>query len=250
MRSFNSTRRLSGRLALLTTGLLLIFGSIAQAHFVWLDLGGTKDKPVGMYFGEATISDSASLLDHVKQTELYGRDSEGNYHRLTMEKQVDGQLGHWVAGPEQKDAEASWKVLEAVCDYGVLAKGDASFQLWYHAKYANKEALSQPALLRSEKLGLDVIPTLTDDQLQLEVRAGGKPVADAEVVISDEADKATTLQTDAKGLVTLAQPEMIRYHIRARHIDPVAGEREGKKYDSIRHYSTLVLDLGDAKAAQ
>lgn len=249
MRHLCDSRLARYALALTTASVLWMSGSSALAHFVWVDLGGQADKPVGLYFGEATMTDSAQLLDRVQQTQLFARDASGEYQQLTLEKKIDGDLGYWIAGPEAEGKVTSWNVVEAVCDYGVLDKGGEIFHLQYSAKYLSQDALASPALTASGKLPLDIVPTLTDNQLQLEVRAVGKPVAGAEVVIMDETNETTTLETDAKGMVAVKDPQQVRYHIRARQIETKQGEQDGKKFDSVRNYSTLVLDLGDQGAA-
>lgn len=249
MRHLYESRLARYALALTTASLLWMSGSVALAHFVWVDLGGQADKPVGLYFGDATVPDAARLLDNVQQTKLFVRGADGQYHQLKMEKKIDGDRGYWIAGPEGKGKVTSWNAVEAVCDYGVLDKGGEQFHLQYSAKYLNQDALASPSLTASGKLPLDIIPTLTDNQLQLEVQADGKPVAGAEVVITDEANETTTLETDAKGMVAVKDPRQVRYHIRARQIETRQGEQDGKKFDSVRNYSTLVLDLGDQSAA-
>jgi len=50
-------------------------------------------------------------------------------------------------------------------------------------------------------------------------------------------------QTDEHGRLTFATGKSGLYALRARRIERQAGERDGKKYGSIRHYSTLALPV-------
>jgi hypothetical protein len=71
--------------------------------------------------------------------------------------------------------------------------------------------------------------------------ARGKPLADAEVTVILPDGKQEKVKTDAQGQTkTLTQKG--RYGAWARFWEKSAGERDGKKYEELRHYAMLVFD--------
>ena len=50
-------------------------------------------------------------------------------------------------------------------------------------------------------------------------------------------------KTDEKGRFTCKVTGTDLYSIRAKHVEAKAGEKDGKKYDGVRHYATLTLDI-------
>lgn len=218
--------------------MVITFGLSAQAHFVWVALSPEADQ-ASLYFGEGPEPSEAYLLDKVKQSEVYARGADGSYMRLKLEKQAEGANGSWTVTRE----DAHWKGLEAICDYGVLDKGKSPFWLKYYAKYLDNRSLKNSDLCASEKLPLDLIPAQAGDGIRLQVQFHGKPVEGAEVVIIDDVYNESKLTTDASGYVLLKTPKATAYTVRAKWVEETPGEKEGKKYESIRHYSTVALNL-------
>ncbi len=224
---------------LLAMALLSVSPLPVQAHFVWVSLSGGDGSTASLFFGEGPEPGEAYLLDKVAQSEAFARTADGDYVPLKLEKQVEGLNGSWTTS----QAEAGWQTLEAICNYGVLEKGDAPFWLKYYAKYVDAAAIENETLRASRKLPLDVIPVKIDGGIELTVQFAGEPVEGAEVVITDDIYNESTHQTDASGKVLLENPKSVTYSIRARWIEESAGENEGKKYESVRHYSTVALNL-------
>ncbi|MEW4455422.1 DUF4198 domain-containing protein [Bremerella sp. JC817] len=219
--------------------LVVTFGLSAHAHFVWVAL--SQPNQASLYFGEGPEPSEADLLDRVQQSEVFARMADGKYVPLKLEKLVEGTNGSWTV--QQPDAQ--WQGLEAVCDYGVLAKGGSPFWLKYYAKYIDNTSLANATLCDSQKLPLDIVPSRTADGIQLQVQFDGKPVAEAEVVIQDDAYNETKTKTDAAGNVLLKDAKPVTYTVRAKFVEEKPGDQDGKKYDTIRHYSTVTLNLAD-----
>lgn len=215
----------------------------ARAHFVWVSLTQNPASTASLYFGEGPEPSEAHLLDKVAQSQVFARTADGKYHPLELKKEEDGLNGRWTTSQEGAD----WKMVEAVCDYGVLEKGAAPFWLQYYAKSLNKQTLKNEKLTASKKLPLDVVVIPQGENIQLEVRFAGKPVAGAEVVVTDDAYNETKYETNAAGQVVIEEPKNILYSVRARWIEEKSGEHNGKKYASIRHYSTVALDLSSGQ---
>lgn len=224
--------------ALVACFLVVACGVSAQAHFVWVALSSSEGT-ASLFFGEGPEPSDVELLDRVAQANVFARDADGKYVPLKLEKKVSGSNGSWSV---TKGSNA-WQGLEAVCDYGVVTKRESPFWLKYYAKYIDRVALNNQVLCQSEKLPLDMVPSQQGDGIALQVTMDGKPVAGAEVTIVDDANEQQKLTTDATGRVVLRNPKSAVYSVRAKWVEEKSGENEGKKYESIRHYSTMALNL-------
>ncbi|PQO44765.1 DUF4198 domain-containing protein [Blastopirellula marina] len=211
----------------------------AQAHFVWVAISD-DGSTASLYFGEGPFPSEAALLGHVAQSEAFARTADGKYVPLKLEKKIeeDGD-GSWSVTQDG----SPWQGMEAVCDYGVLAKGDAPFWLKYYGKHADASTLKNKTLCESEKLALDIVPSKTDEGIQLKALFHGKPVEGCEFVIYDDTADPQERTTDAQGNVLLKDLKPVIYSVRAKWVEEKSGEHDGKKYDSIRHYSTVSLNL-------
>jgi N-acetylneuraminic acid mutarotase len=130
--------------------------------------------------------------------------------------------------------------------YGVLERGGAPFLLQYYAKTGPALGQSQwDSIPTAKHLPLDVTPQQAADKVQLTVRWQGEPVAGAEVKVAGGVLEDFTAETNKQGQVEFPASQAGLYSIRARHIENTSGELEGKKYQSIKHYSTLALQVGN-----
>jgi N-acetylneuraminic acid mutarotase len=83
--------------------------------------------------------------------------------------------------------------------------------------------------------------------MKLQLLARGKPVANSEITVLLPDGSQRKLQTDAAGQTeTLAQSG--RFGAWARFWEAAFGERDGKRYQEIHHYATLVFDAAVAGA--
>ena len=78
------------------------------------------------------------------------------------------------------------------------------------------------------------------------VASKGKPVAGIEVGVMLPGGKKEKAKTDDKGL-TAAFDAPGRYGAWVRHVEEAGGELDGKKYEQVRSYATLVVDLDAPK---
>ncbi|MCI0456309.1 MAG: DUF4198 domain-containing protein, partial [Gemmataceae bacterium] len=135
-------------------------------------------------------------------------------------------------------------VLGGVCSYGVIQRGqDKPFLLAYYPKWIRGEVKAAKAW---DQLPLEILPQGAG---RFQVRFAGKPATDTEVVVlTPAADGKATLQTDAQGEFQVRSAAPGLYGIRARFIEAKAGEHEGKKYEAVRHYATLVFQIGETQS--
>ncbi len=213
----------------------LITASIANAHFVWVLRSGDA---VHVRFGESAEEAEPELLKNVSQAKVWARVPAGRSGMAMVEVPLT-LTPEQLSGPVDTRAEA----IVAAHEYGVVAKGGAPFLL----KYLAKQPLSPlpgkwAAINDAEHLPLEVTPAWKGRQLRLTVTWQGQPAAGLEV-------KATgcgldeTLTTDTAGTVMCEPKENGVLSVRARMIAETSGELDGKKYESIRTYSTLTLPV-------
>ena len=221
-------------LALVTS----LLPGLAQAHFLWL-VAAPAEQPteVKLYFGEAAAPDDPELLDKVAKAQLWmlgGRQSEPR--RLALEK-VDDAL---VAKLPQNTAVAPMVVN---LTYGVITRGEKPFLLKYYAKaYPSALPGTWQAAGDKERLPLEIVPEIDGSTAVLKVLWQGEPVREATVTVDGPGLKESIEgTTDEKGVFRCPLAAAGLYSVRARRIEAVAGEHEGKAYDSIRHYSTLAV---------
>lgn len=212
----------------------------APAHFLWLVVDGSEgQRQVHVYFSETAAPDDPDLLDRITGAKVWQLTPDGRTRELATRK-GDESL---VADPTVAANSPTLFGLDHT--YGVITRGDETFLLKYYAKTSQTaDAAVWQKFDTSERLPLDVAPRRNGQEVELRVLWQGQPLPQAQVVISGpELDEPIEGQTDARGRFTAELPERGLYSIRARHIEPKAGELDGKPYSAVRHYSTLALPI-------
>jgi uncharacterized GH25 family protein len=230
-------------LMLLAAGLFTV--QPVRAHFIWLLPPQAADKTPAarMIFSENTHPDRPALLKKIASTEMIVRDSDEK--TTSLKKELDKET--WRAILPAK----GFQEIAAVCRYGVVSHGGSEpFLLNYYAKsFIGIDDWGHPPALFAKPwdiLPLEVVPILPKKTLpQLRVLWQGKPLANAKVVMQVPGDeKAVEAQTDKEGVFPLVEPTKGGlYGIRVGHVENRKGELDGKKYQEVRHYTTLVLAI-------
>jgi uncharacterized GH25 family protein len=212
---------------------LMVFAmaSTAGAHFVFIvpDKDGTSARVV---FSDDLSPDENVPIKNIASTKLTLRSGDDKPTALD-----------WKKGENYYDLKLSGKgvrVVQGTTEYGVLTKGKETFLLRYHPRAVvgtPKETMKPDA-----ELPIEIIPVFESGKLRLLVAAKGKAVADAEVNVMLPDGKKKKVTTDKKGL-TDAFDDTGRYAAYVRQNEAKSGEHDGKKYEEIRHYATLVVDL-------
>lgn len=198
----------------------------AGAHFVWVVPDATGAKIV---FSDDLSPDADVSIDRVAGMELMAREATGKSVPLTCKK---GEHFLAVALPKQ-----DFDAVGGTCHYGVLQKGSSKpFLLVYCPKWVRGDVANTKPW---NALPLEIVHQKAD---RFQVLFGGKPAADAEVVVvTAKTDKVEKIKTDAQGEFKLDFAAEGLHGVRARHIEAKAGEHKGKKYEEVRHYATLVF---------
>ncbi|MGB7160531.1 MAG: kelch repeat-containing protein [Tepidisphaeraceae bacterium] len=219
--------------------LLLAAAHHASAHFVFVvpDPNGSTAK---VYFSEDLKPDEdvdVELLRNAKLT-LSGAGRHGAPLELT-------KSGSAFVTPLPG---SGLRVVTGVLDLGVMQRGKSKpHVLIYHPRTVIGDPFNAHAAPHGDAI-VEIAPQRDGEQLRFQVLVDGKPKPDAEVTVIHPGGTEQVTKTDAAG-VTPAFAKPGRYGAWARHWIPEPGERDGKKYDEIRHYATLVIDFAASYAS-
>jgi hypothetical protein len=215
-------------LGALVVGLVAV--AAAQAHFPFV-VPDDKGQSAKVVFSDGLEPDVNVNIEKIANTKLTLRDAAGKESALEWKK---GEGFYAVNVPGTGD-----RVVYGTTDYGVLQKGDSKpFKLMYYPK----AVIGAPAAALGEKAALDVVAEGGSAKVRFRVLAAGKPVADSEVTVMLPGGTKKAVATDKEGFTPPFEGGG-RYAVYAKLIEPKAGEHNGKKFDEIRHYATLVCDV-------
>lgn len=134
---------------------------------------------------------------------------------------------------------ADAKVVFGSVTYGLYGKDKPSL-LVYHPKAVLGGATGKEATA-GEKAVAELVPVADGGKVKFQFLVGGKPAADAEASVTLPDGKKEKVKTDKDGF-TPAFEAAGRYAVSVKHVEMKAGEVDGKKYDQVTHYATLVAD--------
>ena len=218
-------RRIAGMIA----AFLLAVG-VAHAHFPFIlpDETGSAAKVV---FSDALAPDPAVKIEKIDSSKLFLRDGT---KIIPIE---------WKKGESWLDAKLPGtgnRVAFGVTEYGVLQKGDAKpFRLVYFPKATIGDPFAKAV---GDPLKVEIVAAGQPGKTRFQVLAGGKPASDIETTIIAADEKKHSAKTDAEGF-TPAFEGKGRVGVHARVSELKSGEFAGKKYEEIRSYATLVVDI-------
>jgi uncharacterized GH25 family protein len=214
--------------------LLLETVTHAQAHFVFV-VPGKSGESATVVFSEDLNPDENVDVTTIGSSKLLVRNAVGQDTPLELQK-ADHAF-HVNLGSEKTSI-----VVHGTCEYGVMTRGDSKpFLLVYHPKTILGAALDPKSDL-GEAAIVELVPRGKPGAMTFQLMAKGKPVADAEVTVIEPEGTQKKVKTDANGQTPTFQP-VGKYGVWARYLVREAGEHNGKAYEEIRHYPTLVVDV-------
>lgn len=216
---------------LLTSCLLLAAAVPASAHFVYVVPDGPAQ--VSVILSENLEPDTNVSTDIYAGTKLQVRDNTGKIEDVTTKKDEHCLTANVPArGP---------RIVFGTAELGVRARGKAKpFLLAYYPKTVIGDVRGD-ALTLGNAVPVEIVPVGATRQTQFLVLANGKPVANADVTVLTPAGQSKKIVTNDKGL-TEVFTEAGRYGVWSRVTEAKSGEKDGKKYEEIRRYATLVFD--------
>jgi len=206
----------------------LMATGLAQAHFPFI-LPNESGSSVKVVFSDSLAPDPAVKIDKLDATKLFTR-------QASKDVPIEWKKGEsWL---EAKAPDAS-RVVFGVTEYGVLQKGDAKpFRLVYYSKVN----LVPDAPTVGSPLVVEIVHAKTGTKSKFQVLVAGKPAEGLEVTVMLPGDKSESVKTDKDGFTTAFEGTG-RFGVVARRLEAKAGEYAGRKYEEVRSYATLVVDV-------
>ncbi len=199
----------------------------ARAHFIWLkaEPGSKPGTSVIQAFFNEDPEPDPKFVNYVRDLRL----------------SVDGQTV--PSGASEATRKATWAgkppvLVDAERDLGVMAKGGASYRLYYTAR-AQTEAVGEKAKEAGDKLRVRLV--VTDSVPVLEVLFNGEPAANARVKLYGAQAASDEITTDERGRAVVDGLADGRTAVWANHVDPTGGELDGKSFTETRYYATLTF---------
>jgi uncharacterized GH25 family protein len=220
------------RLALV---LVLVTASFASAHFPFL-------VPDGPSTGKAVFSDTLQPdkdvpVDRIARTKLVVlADGKATDLAWTLDKAANCYTFD-VPGTGSR-------VVVGTCDYGVLQRGDSTpFLLLYYPKAIFGDLPAQERATAGDKVPLELVPVAAGGKVRFRALADGKPLAKADVTVLVPGEMKSTIVATADAGLTPEFDKPGAYGAQVRRVEAKAGDRDGKKYEEVRQYATLVVTL-------
>jgi uncharacterized GH25 family protein len=204
--------------------------AVASAHMLYVV--PAKDNPsVTVVFADSLEPDPNAKMDKVAGLKLVAR-IDGT------DAPVECTKGdHSFTAKLTKPAS----LVYGTAVYGLLSKSEKPTLLVYHPKAVFAGADAKAATV-GEAATLEVVPVTEAGKTRFRLLAKGKPVADAEGSVTRPDGSKEKVKTDADGY-TPAFETTGRYAAYLKRTEAKAGEHDGKKYEEVRHYATLVADI-------
>lgn len=219
----------------LVVAVVLVTASAVSAHFPFLIPDGpSKGKAV---FSDNLKPDKDVPVDRIANTKLVliadGKETDLAW---ALDKTANCYTFE-VPG-------SGSRIIVGTTDYGVLQRGDSKpFWLHYYPKAVFGDVSNPEQAAAGDRVPLELVPIAAGGKLRFKAVASGKPLAKVNVnVLVPGETKGTDVTTDDAGLT----PEFDKpgtYGAQVRQVEAKPGDRDGKKYDEVRHYATLVVTL-------
>ena len=212
---------------------LLGCASTAGAHFVFV-VPDKDAKTAQVIMSESLQPDTQVPIQTIAGTQLIETDSTGHDTTLKLSK-----AEHAFTVDLTGNATG---VIHGISEQGIYQHGTAKPCL---LNYYPKTILGNPFDAKTrlgDKVPVELVPTGQAGRLKFQLLANGKPVPDAEVnlILPDGTDQKVDTDKDGNTPVFEASG---RFGVWARHVEPIAGALNGKQYDEVRQYATLVIDV-------
>ncbi|MGL6075210.1 MAG: DUF4198 domain-containing protein [Fimbriiglobus sp.] len=206
------------------------FSVAAQAHMVYV-VPAKDGQAVTVVFSDSLAADEKVKMDKVAGLKLVAR-MEGMDSPLACEKGDHSFTAKLTKTPSMTFGTAV---------YGLLTKAEKPTLLIYHPKAVFAGADAKSGTIGSDAV-LEIVPSTEAGKTRFQLLAKGKPVADAEGSVMLPDGTKEKVKTDKDGY-TPAFEKTGRFAAYLKLTEAKAGEHEGKKYEEVRHYATLVVDV-------
>jgi len=205
----------------------------AHAHFLFV-VPGADGKSAQVVFSEDLQSDENVEIDAIDTATWFVIDAKGQHQPTELQKQDDLRSLAIDGG----------KMVYGTHDYGVMTRGGAKpFLLKYHPKTVLGNPFRHSAYL-GEKTPVEIVAYGEPGDVVFQMLHGKKPVADSELTVILPDGTQQTAKTNAEGK-TSAFTQIGRFGVWGRLFEETAGKHGEDEYQQVRHYPTLVIDVGE-----
>lgn len=205
--------------------------SQAQAHYVWIESDGTHARIQFGGLGENLRETSPGRLDNIVPTTAVVVASSGQ-KPLILTTTTNALVGNVTAGPGESIVfDASRRPIGVKTVDGVTTRTASIRSARYVSDFSAQTA----------QLTLDVIPTgrTMGSKVEFRVVFRNAPAPKMKLTLEAASGWEHSAETDEQGLVFVDLPWKGRYVIDARHVEAVAGTRDGHAYDKADFRTTL-----------
>jgi N-acetylneuraminic acid mutarotase len=236
---------LCSRLTVVAALAVVTSGATAQAHFLWIAPDSSPtEKRVHVYFSETPEPDNPALLSRLRGLKVEQISASGKSQELEI-KHADDSL---IAAPVGNESPQAYGLTYT---YGVHSRNGETYLLVYHARmYPETTRNRWNAPAPDQRLPLELVPSLVQGKLTVRTLWQGQPVAAAEVKAVPAGGDEMEGTSNSAGEFAVSATQAGTYAFRAKYVEKIAGEREGKKFQTIRHYSTLVVTIAGDRAVK
>ncbi|QDV33414.1 kelch repeat-containing protein [Tautonia plasticadhaerens] len=225
----NCNPRPSRSIVLAASMAVLLLGTSAHAHFLWLTAEHAPDSTVvHAFLSEPPVPDLPMFMKSIEHAKYTADGRE-----LAAER---GEETFLVRLPEPAP-----RAVDGACDLGVMSRGGATFRLQYTARV---QLAPIPADEPEEGDGLRVRLVAEGGETRVLVSYDGRPAAGSEVKAYLEDGTVRELRSDGSGVVECEGVAEGKTALLAKWPDGKAGERDGESFEETRHYATLTVTPG------
>lgn len=218
--------------------LVTVVARPAFGHYFFLIPGPDANSPPRLILGDEPSPDPSVAKDYGRTGAFWAVNRAGAMISVRVES-TD-------AGVQLRPAEREPVALFGSVVAGVVLRGHAEPVLIVHhprlvLDYAGGGAKSD---LLKEQPQLSIRPSGAGGEVAFVVSANGKPHPHADVTVYVPGEARTRLVKTGAGGTTPAFSAPGRYAARVSWLEPTAGEYLGRKYAAVRHYATVVVEVG------
>jgi N-acetylneuraminic acid mutarotase len=218
----------------------LISPPIGHAHAPWLAVD--EQGRALLFFGEGLDDRAYKLPDAIAAAKVFAVAPGKEPAELKLDKVQEEKF----IGLRSTEPVAMNAALETTCEYGLYH----GMLLTYYAKrLPGADATAWPNAGRSKQLKLDITPTVADGAITLTVAWNGKPLADADVSLTDASGELQEGKTDKQGQAVFKHIAKGPVAATASFLEDRQGEIDGKPFTSAYYSATLTFSNGRPKDA-
>jgi uncharacterized GH25 family protein len=215
---------------LLSVVFLVMLAFAAQAHMLFV-VPAKDGQSVSVVFSDSFEADEHADMGHVSNLKLMAR-IDGKDTPVECKK-----AEHSFNGKLNKATTLTYGT--AAC--GFLTRAEKTVLRLYYPKAVTAGADAKASTIGKEA-AFEIVPLIVSGKTRFQLLSQGKPIADAEATIMLPDGSKERVKSDKDGY-TASYEKVGRYGAYFKRIETKAGEFDGKKYQEIWHYATLVVDV-------